>query len=134
MADGQQGPWTTAAPPAGYLPPPQRPLPQSAPFAVPPPRPVYREVHRVTALPVLAGLAGTTAWFVLFGALGGSLMSYAWWTIGAAASAWLVAVVLSLLGDRGVAVGIAVASGFGLSLAMVFVALRWIGTYDFPLW
>ncbi|MBG0560896.1 hypothetical protein I4J89_05390 [Actinoplanes sp. NEAU-A11] len=103
----------------------------SSPF---PPRPVYREPHPVSALPVVSGLAATTVWFALFGGLGRDLVSYTWWTIVAAVSAWLVALLLAVLGDRGVAVGVAVASGVGLSIAMGFVAARWIGTYDFPLW
>jgi MFS superfamily sulfate permease-like transporter len=34
----------------------------------------------------------------------------------------------------GVAVGVALASGLGLSIAMAFVGARWISTYDWPLW
>ena len=49
-------------------------------------------------------------------------------------SAWIVALVLSILGDRGVAVGVALISGIGLSVAMGFVAARWIGTGDWPMW
>jgi hypothetical protein len=88
----------------------------------------------VTALPVVSGLTATTVWFALFGGLGRDLASYAWWTVIAAVSAWLVALLLAVLGDRGVAVGVAAASGVGLSLAMGFVAARWIGTGDWPLW
>ena len=42
--------------------------------------------------------------------------------------------MLTVLGDRGVAVGVAMASGFGLSIAMAFVAGQWITTDDWPLW
>lgn len=99
-----------------------------------PPRPIYREPHPIGAAPVLSGLAATTVWLLLFGSLGRDLASYAWWTIAAAVSAWLVALVLTLIGDRGVALGVACASGAGLSVAMTFVALRWIDTMNFPLW
>ncbi|MDI6103137.1 hypothetical protein QLQ12_31430 [Actinoplanes sp. NEAU-A12] len=99
-----------------------------------PHRPIYREPHPVSAGPVLSGLAATTVWFVLFGSLGSDLGSYAWWTIGAALAAWAVAVVLAVLGDRGVAVGVAIASGVALSIALLFVALRWTFTQDWPLW
>ena len=130
----RQGTWAADAPPPGYL-PPSRGLPPPAPlFAGLPPRPFYREPHPVGAAPVLSGLAAAAVWLILFGSLGRDLASYAWWTIAAAVSAWLVAVVLSVLGDRGVAVGVAVASGLGLSVAMLFVGLRWIGTEDWPLW
>ena len=52
----------------------------------------------------------------------------------AAVTSWIVALVLARFGDRGVAVGIALASGLGLSVAMAFVGARWITTYDWPLW
>ncbi|MFC7530331.1 hypothetical protein [Actinoplanes sp. GCM10030250] len=135
MADRQSSWSAVTPPPPGYLPthrPPSAPPDLSLQGL--PPRPFYREPHRVAALPVLSGLGATTLWFVLFGSLGSDLTSYAWWTILAAAVAWLVAVVLSLVGDRGVAVGVAVASGVGLSIALTFVALRWMSTYDWPLW
>lgn len=138
MTDRQVS-WPAAAPPPpGYLPPrdPQpRDLPHAPPmFAALPPRPVYREPHPVSAGPVISGLAATAGWFVLFGSLGSDLGSYAWWTIGAALVAWAVSVVLALLGDRGVAVGVAIASSLGLSTALLFVALRWTATQDWPLW
>ncbi|AEV89018.1 hypothetical protein ACWT_8009 [Actinoplanes sp. SE50] len=99
-----------------------------------PPRPIYREPHPIGAGPVLSGLAAGALWLLLFGSLGQDLTSYAWWTIGAAAAAWLVALVLTRLGDRGVALGVACSSGIGLSVAMGFVAFRWIETFNFPLW
>jgi hypothetical protein len=122
------GSWPGAAqPPAAWL--PGRPLPPALPT-----RPVYREPHRVSTGPVFAGLGAALVWFALFGALGRDLLSYAWWTIAAAISAWAVATMLALLGDRGVAVGVAVASALGLSTATGFVAARWITTSDWPLW
>ena len=99
-----------------------------------PSRPVYRETHPVTAAAVVSGLGAGLLWFGLFGGLAHDLAAYAWWTIVAAVSAWAVAIVLTVLGDRGVAVGVAIASGAGLSIAMVFVGHRWISTYDWPLW
>ncbi len=134
MAD-RQGIWPEAEPPpAGYLPPH---YPLESPSGLLPgrrPRPVYREPHPVTSLPVLSGLAAAMLWLILFGSLGRDLASYAWWTILGAAAAWLVAGLLAIFGDRGVAVGVAAMSGVGLSVAMTFVALRWIDTLDWPLW
>jgi hypothetical protein len=82
----------------------------------------------------MAGLGAGFLWFALFGGLAHTLAAYGWWTIVAALAAWAVAIVLTLLGDRGVAVGIALASGVGLAVAMAFVAARWITTYNWPLW
>jgi hypothetical protein len=108
--------------------------PPSGLFPGLPPRPVYREPHPVRSGPLFAGLASGVLWFVLFGTLGRELASYAWWTIVAGITAWAVSIVLAIFGDRGVAVGIALASGFGLSIAMAVVADRWITTYNWPLW
>nr|WP_203837566.1 hypothetical protein [Actinoplanes humidus] len=111
--------------------------PMGRPPAFPPslpPRPVYREPHAISAGPLLAGIGATALWFALFGALGRDLMSYAWWTFAAAVSAWLTAALLTFIGNRGVAVGVAVSSALGLSIAAGFVAARWITTNDWPLW
>jgi hypothetical protein len=54
-------------------------------------------------------------------------------TIGAAAVAGLIAAVLARTGDRGVAVGVALSTGFGLAVAMSVVVQRWIVT-GWPLW
>ncbi len=99
-----------------------------------PPRPVYREPHRIAAGPLMAGVGATVVWFVLFGALGRNLLTYTWWTVGAAVSAWVVATFLALFGDRGVAVGVAIVSSIGLSIAMGLTGARWITTNDWPLW
>jgi hypothetical protein len=99
-----------------------------------PARPVYREPHPIGAVPLLTGMGATLIWFALFGSIGRDLFSYAWWSVAAAVSAWLVALVLTLLGDRGVAVGVAIVSGIGLSVAMGLVANRWITTNDWPMW
>ena len=125
----QHGAWPAAAqPPAGWL--PDRP---SAPAGLPP-RPVYREPHPIAVAPLLSGVGATLVWFALFGSLGRDLAGYAWWTLTAALSAWVVAAVLAVLGDRGVATGVALASGVGLSIAAGFVAVRWVSTNDWPLW
>jgi hypothetical protein len=97
-------------------------------------RPFYREAHPVGAAPVLAGMGSALLWFALFGSIGRDLVGYAWWTVVAAVSAWLVALILAVLGDRGVAVGVAIVGGIGLSVAMGFVAVRWITTNDWPMW
>jgi hypothetical protein len=118
-------------PPAGYVPSPGRPPSGLFPG---PSRPIFREPHPVAAAPVLAGFGAALLWFALFGGLAHDLAAYAWWTIVAAITAWAVALVLTVLGDRGAAVGVALASGLGLSIAMAFVGTRWIDTYDWPLW
>jgi len=108
--------------------------PPSGLFPGLPPRPVYRETHPIRSGPLLSGLAASVVWFVLFGSLGHDLASYAWWTIVAGITAWAVALVLGLVGDRGAATGVAVGSGIGLSIALGLVAARWISTYNWPLW
>ena len=129
----RQGIWPAAEPPPpGWLPAAADTRPPMHPPV--PLRPVYREPHPITVAPLLAGMGATLIWFVLFGSIGRDLFSYAWWTVTAAVSAWIVAVVLALLGDRGVAVGVALIAGLGLSVAGGFVAFRWINTNDWPMW
>ncbi len=99
-----------------------------------PPRPTYREPNPVNGAGVAAGAAGTIAWLVLFGLLGRSLAGYAWWTLLAGGLAWLAALVLVRIGDRGVAVGIAIVTAGGWSIAAAAVAARWAATGDWPLW
>jgi hypothetical protein len=111
-----------------------RPSIPAGPFPGGPPRPNYREPHPVGVAPLLAGMGATLIWFALFGSIGRDLASYAWWTVVAAAGAWLVSVILTVLGDRAVAVGVAIIGGLGLSVAMGFVAFRWISTNDWPMW
>lgn len=97
-------------------------------------RPVYREPHPINPGALMSGLGAAVVWFALFAALARDLASYAWWTVVAAVTAWAVAAVLAIIGDRGVSVGVALASGFGLALAAGFVAARWITTGDWPMW
>jgi hypothetical protein len=125
-----QGSWPGATP----QPPPVPARPPSGLFPGQPLRPVYREPHPVGAGAVMAGIGATVVWFALFGSIGRDLLSYAWWTVVAAVAAWVVSTVLALLGDRGVAVGVAVTSSLGLSIAAAVVAHRWITTEDWPLW
>lgn len=125
----QHGGWAETSPPPGWLPPNAAPALPSLP-----PRPVYREPHPIRTAPLLSGLGAASLWFALFGSIGRELLSYAWWTVAAAISAWLVAAFLSRFGDRGAAVGVALASGLGLSIAASLVAARWITTNDWPLW
>lgn len=129
-------PWPAAEPPPpGWTPAPADVRPPPAGLFPPGPiRPVYREPHPITAAPVLAGMGSALLWFALFGALARDLASYAWWTLLAAVSAWLVALILVVFGDRGVAVGVAIIGGVGLSVAMGFVTLRWVESNNWPLW
>ena len=124
-------PWAAAAPPGRLSPPPPREPSGLFPGT---PRPHYREPYAIGAGPVLAGLGAGLLWIVLFGALGRDLVGYAWWTLVAAVSAWLVALVLARIGDRGVAVGVAASSGLGWAIATAFVVARWITTSDWPMW
>jgi len=127
----RQGFWPAAEPPPpGWMPAPG----DMRPPATPPPRPVYREPHPVRLGQLFAGIGAAIVWFALFGSIGRDLFGYAWWTVAAAVSAWAVALLLSILGDRGVAIGVALTAGLGLSVAGALVALRWITTNDWPLW
>ena len=83
---------------------------------------------------VLAGLAAATCWLVLFSLLGSGLASRVWWTVVAGGAAWLSALLLVRYGDRGVAVGVAVATGIGWAIAGGAVAVHWGLTGDWPLW
>jgi hypothetical protein len=133
MAERQVWP-VAEPPPPGWLPASADMRPPTAVLPPQPPRPVYREPHPVGLGQLFAGIGAAIVWFALFGSIGRDLFSYAWWTIAAAVSAWAVAVVLSVLGDRGVAIGVALTAGLGLSVAGALVALRWITTSDWPLW
>lgn len=130
----QHAPWPAAVtPPPGWLPPGQL-RPPSGLFPGQPPRPRFREPYAIGVGQLFAGLGSGLIWMALFGALGVDLFSYAWWTVIAGVTAWIVSIVLGLLGDRGVAVGVAVTAGIGLSVAAAFVAARWISTNDWPMW
>jgi hypothetical protein len=98
-----------------------------------PTRPSYREPHPVRFPAVLAGAGAATAWLLLVGMFAGSARGYAWLTLTAGALASLVAAGLGRYGDRGAAVGIALATAVGVSVSMGLVLSRWI-TAGWPLW
>jgi hypothetical protein len=103
-------------------------------FPAGPPRPSYREPHPVRAGGVLAGLGAGAAWLFLFALLGADLAGHVWWTVAAGAAAWVAALGLARYGDRGVAVGVAAATGAGWAVAGGAVAVHWGVTGDWPLW
>jgi hypothetical protein len=130
----QQGSWPVPdGPPPGWRPPPM-PRPPSGLFPGAHTRPSYREPYPVAAGPLFAGLASGLLWMVLFGVIGQDLVGYAWWTLMASVAAWTVAAVLARVGDRGVAVGVAISAGLAWSIAAGFVAAAWIQTSDWPMW
>lgn len=83
----------------------------------------------------MTGLAAAAAWLLSFSLLGGGeLAGYAWWTLVAGAGAWLVALALARYGDRGVAVGVAAATGVDWSVVATVVVLEWTASGDWPMW
>jgi hypothetical protein len=100
----------------------------------PPQRPTYREPHPIAGSAVASGAGAAALWLLLFGLLGADLRGYAWWTALAGGLAWLVALALSRLGDRGVAAGIAMVTAVGWGIAATAVAVRWATGGDWPLW
>lgn len=107
------------------------------PMAYKPPRvierPRYREPLAIRPARLVSGFVGGLLWMSLAGAQTMSLGAYGWASIAAAILAWIVALVLVRVGDRGVAVGIAISSSFGLSVATVMIVMRWSGS-GWPLW
>ncbi|MFI0795280.1 hypothetical protein ACH4OY_21755 [Micromonospora rubida] len=99
-----------------------------------PTRPTWREPHPVTGAGVASGGALAAAWLALFGLLGRDVPGYAWWTVLAGGLAWLAALALVRLGDRGVATGVAIVTAGGWSVAAAVVAVRWATVGDWPLW
>jgi hypothetical protein len=90
-----------------------------------PPRPIFREPVPVRLGPVMAGAGSAALWLLLFGLLASTARSYAWLTFGAGAAAWLAALVLARVGDRGIAVGVAVTSAVGVAIAGIVVTAAW---------
>jgi hypothetical protein len=137
MADHQDT-WTDpATPPPGWLPPPVQPArPPSGLFPgfAGPSRPTWREPFPVTTGPLLAGLGGALLWLALVGLLAADLRGYGWLTLLAALCGWGAAAVLARMGDRGVAVGVAIGTGVGWSVAAVAVGISWATTGNWPLW
>ena len=98
-----------------------------------PPHPNYREPHPVRGGPIAAGAGAGALWMLLFGLLSASIRSYAWLTLVAGAVAWGTALVLARLGDRGVAVGVAVSVGAAWSIAALVVGVA-SAVRGWPLW
>jgi hypothetical protein len=107
--------------------------PTSGLFPSGPQRPTYREPHPVRPASVALGAGVAAVWLLLFGLFAASVRGYAWLTIFAATLAWLVAIGLVRLGDRGAATGVAISAGLGLAAAWVVVIIRW-ATTGWPLW
>jgi len=83
-----------------------------------PPRPTFREPHPVRSGAVAIGTGAGALWMLLFGLIDASTArGYAWWTVAAGIAGWLAALVLARLGDRGVAVGVAVSTALGVAIA-----------------
>lgn len=123
------------APPGSWLPPApgQQMRMPSGLFPSGPPRPVYREPFPIRGGAVALGIVGGGLWMMLFGLLASTAGGYAWVSLIAGLVATGVAVLLARLGDRGAAVGIALAVAVGLSVTAVVVAVRWAGG-DWVLW
>jgi hypothetical protein len=98
-----------------------------------PPRPTFREPHPVRVGAALAGAAVAAGWLLLVGLLAQTARGYFWLTTTAAIVATLVALVLVRYGDRGVAAGVAISTGVGLSAAAGLVVYEWVTT-GWPLW
>jgi hypothetical protein len=95
-------------------------------------RPVYREPFPVRGKAFLAGLGAAAVWFGMFAAVSWSARSYAWTAVIAGVLAALAAVVLTRFGDRGVAVGVMIATAVGLGIAgIVVAAYGFAGTWLF---
>ena len=140
MAPPVGAPTHLPPPPTGLLFPPPPPRPQTVPgpwqgalkppvFVVPPLprvpiRPVYREPLPVRSGRVWAGAGAAALWMLLFGLQASTIRAYAWITIAAALVALGAAGILAKFGDRGVAVGVAISSGIGLSVAGLFGAFQ----------
>jgi hypothetical protein len=106
-------------------PPYARPLPVSARPGVP--RPIFREPMPARPGPAFLGAASATIWMGVFALLAHSARGYFWWTVTAGVIGFAAALVLARLGDRGVAVGVAIMTGIGVAIAFVVVASYWIG-------
>jgi hypothetical protein len=128
-------------PPAGYSWParPGHPMPGWPPswqgqdqmrvtsglFPTGPPRPVFREPYPIRGGAVALGMVGGGLWMMLFGLLATNARGYAWISLIAGVLGWLVAALLTRLGDRGAAVGVAISIALGLSIAVVVIGTRW---------
>jgi hypothetical protein len=127
------------APTGGYRwdPPvaPPRPLPSPAPSGLFPTRtrPTYREAYPASGWAIAIGVLAGTVWMALLGVLASSGRAYVWWTVAAGVLGGLVAAALARLGDRGVAVGVALACAIGVAISFIVVTVRWVNG-DWLLW
>lgn len=125
------GPWPQpwGAPHPAY--PPMQPGPvgrtPSGLFPSRTSRPTYREPHPAPISAIMTGVAAGALWMLLFGLVGRDARSYCWWSIGAALAAWACSAFLARAGDRGIAIGVAISTSVGLTIAAAVVAAHWIG-------
>jgi hypothetical protein len=98
-----------------------------------PPRPIFREPFPVRGGAVALGMVFGGLWIMLFGLLASDAGGYVWVTIIAGLVASLVALLLARMGDRGAAVGVAMATGVGVAIAMIVLVVRWVSG-DWLLW
>lgn len=82
---------------------------------------------------VVLGFVVGLLWMALIGAQAISFRGYGWATLVGGLIAGAVAGALVRFGDRGVAVGVAGASGLGIAVAAVMVIVRWSSS-GWPLW
>jgi hypothetical protein len=92
-----------------------------------------REPHPVRSGAVWGGAGVTAIWFIMVAFLAMSVRGYVWLTFLAGAVGWLCALGLARYGDRGAAVGIAIATSLGVSVAVMVMIVRWVTT-GWPLW
>jgi hypothetical protein len=87
-------------------------------------RPAYREPLPVVGGKVAVGALFGAMWMLLFALLASGVRGYLWLSLSAGVAVAVASVVLVKFGDRGVAVGAAIASAFGVSVAMLVLILR----------
>jgi hypothetical protein len=112
------------APPPVYPPPP---VPERRPSGLFPstPHPTYREPYPAGGGAVAVGVLAGTVWMALLGVLGTHARGYVWWTVAAGIIGWGAALALARFGDRGVAVGVALACAIGVAISFVVVTVEW---------
>ncbi|MFD0595397.1 hypothetical protein ACFQZ4_26205 [Catellatospora coxensis] len=79
------------------------------------------------------GRAGGGVWLLSFGMFGATLGGYVAWTLLAGLLAWAAALALTRYGDRGVAAGVAAATGVAWTAAALSVVAEWIRRGAWPL-
>jgi hypothetical protein len=96
-------------------------------------RPTLREPHPVRPWAVVAGALAAGVWLLSFGMFGVTLGGYVAWTAVAGLLAWGAAHALARYGDRGVAAGVAAATGVAWTAAALSVVVEWIRRGAWPL-